>query len=198
VIVHRSSDLVAEHVTSVGPIPTTTAQRLLLDLGSVVPWWTVSRALEQLIASRRVTPRGMRELLDTVARRGRNGIGVLRQVLENRELGDQISDSGLEEELAKLYAEHGVAPPVFQYSIFLDGRWRVIDFCYPELEIAIEVDGYEVHTRYDIFQDDRVRGNELELQGWMILHFTRQMILHRRGYVARTTREALRRRRTGR
>ena len=62
----------------------------------------------------------------------------------------------------------------------------------------IEVDGFEAHTRYDVFQDDRVRGNELELEGWMILHFTRQMIMHRRGYVARTTREALDRRRTGR
>ena len=35
------------------------------------------------------------------SRRGRNGVGVLRQVLENRALGDRISDSGLEE-MAKL------------------------------------------------------------------------------------------------
>lgn len=198
VVVHRSSDLIADHIMKVGPIPVTNPYRLLIDLGSVVPWWTVSRALEQLIANRQVRPTRVRDVLDTISRRGRNGVGILRQVLDNRALGDQISDSGLEEEMAKLYASYGVEPPVFQYSIHLDGRWRYIDFCYPELTIAIEVDGYEAHTRHDVFEDDRVRGNELELEGWMILHFTRQMIMHRQGYVARTTREALARRRTGR
>jgi very-short-patch-repair endonuclease len=196
-IVHRSSDLVAEHVALVGPIPTTTPYRLLVDLGCVVPWWTVSRALEQLIASRRVTPRGVRALLATISRRGRDGVGVLREVLENRALGDEISDSGLEEAMAKLYADHDVERPQFQYSVWLDDRWRFIDFSYPELKIAIEVDGYESHTRYDRFQDDRVRGNELELEGWLVLHFTRQMILRRQAYVARTTRQALARRRSG-
>ena len=114
-----------------------------------------------------------------------------------RALGDQISDSGLEEVLAKLYRESQVELPVFQYSIFVDGRWRFIDFCYPELEIAIEVDGYEVHIEERTFEDDRFRGNELELLGWTILHFTRRMIMHRPGYVARTTTEALRLARTG-
>jgi hypothetical protein len=197
VIVHRSSDLVAEHVGRVGPIPTTTPYRLLVDLGCVVPWWTVSRAVEQLIADRRVTPAGVRQLLETISRRGRNGVGVLRTVLENRALGDAISDSGLEEEMAKLYAAHGVDRPAFQHSIWLDGRWRFIDFSYPDLDIAIEVDGFESHTRHDVFEDDRVRGNELELRGWLVLHFTRQMVVHRPAYVARTTREAIARRRSG-
>lgn len=191
-IVHRATDLVPDHVTTVGPIPTTNPYRLLLDLGSVVPWWTLSRALEDLIAARRVKPQHLRELLDTIARRGRNGVGVLRKVLDDRALGNLLSDSGLEEELAKVYREYEVEAPVFQHSILLDGRWRYIDFSYPELEIAIEVDGYEVHIREATFEDDRLRGNDLELLGWTILHFTRNMILHRRGYVARTTTEALR------
>jgi very-short-patch-repair endonuclease len=190
-VVHRASDLIPDHVVRIGPIATTNPYRLLVDLGSVVPWWTVSRAFEQLIADRRVTPARLRPFLDTIARRGRNGVGVLRQVLDNRALGDQISDSGLEEELAKLYRDAGVQLPAFQYSMWLDGRWRRIDFCYPEHEIAIEVDGYEPHIQYAVFEDDRLRGNELELLGWMILHFTRNMIMRRPGYVARVTREAL-------
>lgn len=195
-IVHRATDLVPEHIVRVGPIPTTDPYRLLVDLGSVVPRWTVANALEQLVADRRVTPARLRTYLDTIARRGRSGVGVLRDVLGDRALGDQISDSGLEETLAKLYREWDVEPPVFQHPVVLDGRQRYIDFSYPELEIAIEVDGYEVHIQKAAFEDDRLRGNDLELLGWTILHFTWNMIVHRPGYVARTTSEAVRQART--
>jgi very-short-patch-repair endonuclease len=193
VVIHRSRDLVPRHVSIRDAIPATKPHRILVDLGAVVPWWLVSRALEQLIAARHVTPSSVRSFLDEISRQGRDGAGILRRVLDNRALGDEPSDSGLEEVMARLASDHALPTPVFQYAIQLPGGWRSIDFAYPQAErrIAIEVDGFEVHTRYDVFQRDRVRGNELELAGWMVLHFSRDQVLHRPTYVARTIRDAL-------
>jgi very-short-patch-repair endonuclease len=193
VVVHRSRDLVPRQVTVRDAIPVTTPHRLLVDLGAVVPWWLVSRALEELVAARHVTPTSVRTFLDEISRRGRDGAGILRRVLDNRALGDKQSDSGLEGVMAKLVQDHALPAPVFQFAVQLPGGWRSIDFAYPRSDrmIAIEVDGFEVHTRYDVFQRDRVRGNELELAGWMVLHFSREQVVHRPTYVARTIRDAL-------
>lgn len=191
VVTHRSTDLVPEHCREISGILVTNEHRLLVDLGGVVPWWVVSRALETLVAQRRVTPKSVERFLGDIARRGRNGVGVLREVLERRALGVEVSDSGLEVLFAGICQAAGLPAPDFQYAIRLDGRWRRIDFCYPELLIAIEIDGYEAHTRFDVFDDDRVRGNELELRGWLVLRFTRMQIEQREGYVVRTIRRAI-------
>ena len=74
----------------------------------------------------------------------------------------------------------------------LGGRQRRIDFAIPSVRVAIEVDGYESHTRWDVFQDDRVRGNELELAGWMVLHFTWHQLTRRPDYVIRVLTQAIR------
>lgn len=190
-VLHRSVDLVPDHVVVVRGIPTTHELRLLVDLGGVVPRWTVKRALEDLVAARRVTPAQVKAFRRSVAKRGRNGCGILREILDDRALGDQISDSGLEEVCASLFRDADLPAPSFQYTIWLDGRWRRIDFCYPQLMIAIEVDGFEAHTTHQAFEDDRVRGNELELHGWLVLHFTRRQILDQPTYVASTVRRAL-------
>ena len=45
------------------------------------------------------------------------------------------------------------------------------------VRVAFEVDGYGVHLRsLDAFEHDRVRRNELEIDGWTILNFTRRLI----------------------
>jgi very-short-patch-repair endonuclease len=191
VTLHRSTDLVDQHAEAIRAIPTTNVHRLLVDLGAVLPAFLVADALEQMVASRRVTPVSARAFLETVARRGRDGAGVLRHVLDDRALGDQVSDSGLEARTARLCRDANLPKPVFQYWIELAGGWRRLDFCYPEQLIAIEIDGYEAHSGRVAFEDDRVRGNELEVLGWLVLHFTWQQVVKRPEYVAGVLRRAL-------
>ncbi len=52
-----------------------------------------------------------------------------------------------------------------------DHRYR-IDLAYPDLRIAIELDGWAVHGTRGAFDHDRARGNELALAGWTLLRFT--------------------------
>jgi very-short-patch-repair endonuclease len=47
-----------------------------------------------------------------------------------------------------------------------------VDLALPELRIAIEYDGREVHERDDVFVKDRRRQNALVAAGWVVLRFS--------------------------
>ena len=47
-----------------------------------------------------------------------------------------------------------------------------LDLALPELKIAIEYDGREVHDREDAFVNDRRRQNALVAEGWVVLRFS--------------------------
>ena len=134
---------------------------------------------------------GVQSALGRLGGRGRRGAGVLRRVLEQRGLGTLTHEGALEPMLADLCARFGLPMPDYQYEITLDGGRRRLDFAYPDLRIAIEVDGYEFHSRYERFEDDRVRANALELAGWLVLRFTWHELVHRPDRVAATIRRAV-------
>ena len=82
---------------------------------------------------------------------------------------------------------------MFQYPIAIDGQRRRIDFAYPELRLAIEVDGWEHHLQFDQWQDDHVRQNDLVNRGWVVIRFTWTQVVEDPGYVADVIARALRR-----
>lgn len=47
-----------------------------------------------------------------------------------------------------------------------------IDIAFPELMLAIEIDGYEHHSSRTAFEHDRRKHNDLVRSGWTVLHFT--------------------------
>ncbi len=66
-----------------------------------------------------------------------------------------------------------------------------LDLCYPELRIAIEVDGRAYHIWTDTWERDLRRQNQLVLAGWTVLRFTAADLRHRPGQVADQVRRAL-------
>ena len=193
IIVHRSIDLSARHLVKRRRIPVTTPMRLLVDLGAVSPPVVVENALDDLVGRRIISVAGTRSTLDELAATGRSGVATLRSVLDRR-TGQEatMSRSRLEAIFVRLAVRAGLPTPEFQYRVVLGGRPRRIDFALPSLRIAIEVDGYESHTRWSVFQDDRVRGNELELAGWTVLRFTWHQLTRRPDYVIEMLTRAIR------
>jgi hypothetical protein len=176
VVRHRSLDLERDDVTIVRDIPTTTVARSLVDAGAVLPAFLVERLVERAVGRKLTSPDELSAMLDRVARKGRRGAGVLRQVLKQRGLGSRTGESELEEMFARVCTAWGVPLPSFQHWIFVGGTWRRIDFAYVEQKVAIEVDGYEVHTLPSVFVDDRVRQNDLIAAGWRVLRFSREQL----------------------
>lgn len=168
-------------------IPTTTPMRMLADLGSVESAATVEGLLDRIEGARLVSIAAVEWELARLARPGRRGVGPLRQVLDRRALLETPPDGVLEPRFARLCRLAGLPAPVFQHLV---GRFRV-DFAYPELLIAIEVDGYGSHSSPSAFQADRTRQNELVGKGWMVLRFTWADVVRRPERVARQIADAI-------
>lgn len=191
VTVHRTRDPL--DLTRRRAIPVTSPMRAILDLGAVVPAWAVEAALDRAEAAGVCSIAAVEWERARVARPGRRGSGVLREVLDRRALLEVPPDGVLEPRFARLCKAAGLPAPVFQHPV---GRFR-IDFAYPELLIAIEVDGYGPHASRAAFQRDRSRQNDLVALGWTVLRFTWADIVKRPDHVARVLRQAFARARAG-
>ena len=183
-LLHRVPDLVPQDVTSIGPIPVTTRPRTLVDLGSVVRPWLVSRTLEEWLRDGHVTVAEVRAVLERVARKGRSGVGVLRTILDGRALGVSSPDSLAEAKLAEALRAVGAPQPVHHHLVTVGFDTFEVDFAYPSERLLIEVDGFAPHTTPAAFEEDRRRQNLLEEAGHMVLRYTAARVMRRAHAIA--------------
>lgn len=73
-------------------------------------------------------------------------------------------------------------------TVWVHGRKCCLDLAIEEIKLAVEVDGWTVHSRSDAFGSDRERQNELVRAGWTVLRYTPQQI---RGNLERVRAEIL-------
>lgn len=191
-IVHRVGDLHPELAEDREGLHITDPVRTVIDLGLVLPKWSVSDALSRGITTRLLGVQEVDRLREALGRQGRNGTGVMRQILEERLLLGGNEESLLEKRFNDLVRRHDLMAPVTQYELWHAGRFIArIDAAYPERKLAIEVDGFSAHTSPDTFQRDRTRQNRLVALGWTVLRFTWADIVQRPAAVAQTIREAI-------
>jgi very-short-patch-repair endonuclease len=161
--------------------------RTIIDLGAVCPAHLVEDALDRALIDRLCTMAAVEWELARIARPGRRGAGVLHQVLDRRALGSGRPEGLLEARFAQLVKRYGLPEPVFQFEF---GGFR-IDFAFPHVLLAIEVDGYLAHASRAAFQADRERQNQLVAAGWAILRFTWEDVVCRPAKVAAAIQEAI-------
>ena len=172
-VVHRSLDLDEGWSTQHRAIPVTEPARTLVDLGAVAPEWVVRDAFERAVVARLVTVAAVEHARGDLGRPGRSGAGVLGRILDDRALGARPPDSVLEARLASILRRAQVPEPVFQHEVRHGRRFVArVDFAYPDLRLAIEVDGLDVHGSAMALQRDLTRQNALVGAGWTVLRFT--------------------------
>jgi hypothetical protein len=114
--------------------------------------------------------------IDALSRPGRRTPRSLIEAMILRSPGHDPGRSALESRVLAAIAAAGLPEPERQHPVIRpDGRKAFIDLAYPEQLVAIEADGWEVHGQRAAFDADRVRGNELVLLGWKVLHVTSAM-----------------------
>lgn len=187
VLVHQSMDPPRRLHRS--RIPVSTPMRALADVAAVADVETVVAMLDRAEVSRCFTVAAAEWQLDAIARRGRPGIRTLRTALDQYALLDEPPDGMLEPRFARLAKKAGLPPGAFQHRV---GKYR-IDFAYPELMIAIEVDGYGPRASRRRFQSDTDRQNVLTAAGWTVLRFTWNDVVRRPAYVAAIIGDTIRR-----
>lgn len=190
VLTHQSRDLDKVVPTIVSSIPVTRVERTLLDLGQVVRLTTVQLALDDARRQRLTDWDRLLGCLVLHARRGRDGVGALRKVLESHSAELAVTDSGFERLVLVRLAEAGLPTPVLQHEVQVAGRTYRLDLAYPDRRLAIELDG-SIHLRRDVWERDHIRQNDLVLAGWTVLRFTWRDYKDRQSHMIQAIRAAL-------
>lgn len=171
--VHFTDRMPPSHLTTREGLPITSVERTLLDLGAVVPERKVAIALDAAVYRGLTTLPRLASCLHEVARRGRRGCGVLRRILSERDSLATLPNSPLETVFFEALARSPFPMPELQYEIRDRGRFVARpDFAWPEIGIAIELDGYDPHAGLDSFKRDRQRFNSMTSMGWRVVYGT--------------------------
>jgi hypothetical protein len=172
-VVHETTKLLPEDVTESDGIPVTTVEQTLLGLAALKKAAVVEMAFDSALRRELTTYAALRAFVDRKAARGRNGIVLLRSILDTNDPLAGVPESARETALKRLLRRHGFPPPVFQYVIRHEGRFVArVDAAYPELRIAIEYDSYEHHTGKLALVRDTDRRNQLTQIRWQTVAFT--------------------------
>ncbi|HMG43406.1 MAG TPA: type IV toxin-antitoxin system AbiEi family antitoxin domain-containing protein [Acidimicrobiales bacterium] len=188
--IHRIRDLDRVQPVRRAGIPTTPIERTLLDLGAVATKGVVLIAVDD---ARRKDLTDWDRLLDCLvlhARRGRDGVGTFRSILDDHFGELAVTGSAFERLVYAFLCEAGLPQPVLQHEVCVDGRDYRFDLAYPEQRVGIELDG-TIHLRRDVWEKDHERQNALVLAGWTVLRFTWRDYQERRLDLVREVRAAL-------
>lgn len=173
IIVHRTIDLPGADITRVQGIPVTSPARTLIDLGAVVSTDVVEEALDDALRRNLVTLRRLSWKLRDPATSKRPGSAAIRSILADRNTDKAPTGSVLETRILRMFRAKGLPEPTRQHQIWEKGRLRaVIDFAYPDHQVAIEVDGLRHHSGRIQWERDLARQNYLSSLGWRVFRVT--------------------------
>lgn len=194
VLVHRHKDLSPDHVMLVDGIPCAGYLRTLVDLGAVEPEWVVRDAFERALTMRVITLPAAEWIITELSRRGRNGVGVFRHVVDQHVLGMRAPDSILEPRAMRIFRKYGLPTPTFQYELRTPAGLFVarFDFAYPSIKEAFEVNGWEHHSTPQQVTAGYAREHGARRLGWGITNFSYWHVVKDERYVAATVTDVLR------
>jgi very-short-patch-repair endonuclease len=176
-VVHRSSSLSPDDVTWRHGIPVLKPLVAMLSIGAVLPPMEVAELMVRARQKKLFDPTAVEATLARQARSGSDGIRVCRDALELVMIGDRPADSVLE-----LRFHHGpgrLLPPYeYQYEVKIDGKTYRPDFAYPDVKVAIEVDGYEKRKDMESLIRDTRKTRALAKAGWTVPHAAWHDVVH--------------------
>lgn len=171
--VHRTGTLKTEDLRVLDGIPVLSAARTLADCSSRFDDRALGALVDEGLRRRVLTLGELHALLrrlPTIAP-GRSP-ARLERVLRARTAGYHPGDSELESRVSRVIVDAGFPTPVRQHRVTVGGRTYFLDLAYPDVKVAIEVDGFDYHRDRGAFDRDRMRQNDLVGVGWTVLRFT--------------------------
>lgn len=170
--VYRTRCWVPNDVTEFDTWLITSPARTLVDLSGRTPLQLLGKHTDEFIRHGRMSI----EDLVACAERLPKGFGrqhwKLWRVIQQRLSGFQPGDSAAESMAIRLILEAGLPCPHVSYTVDAEGVRLRLDLAWPELLIAVEIDGYAFHNTRTTFDLDHGRDLLLARAGWRVLRFT--------------------------
>lgn len=175
---HRTTFLPPHHVTELDGIPVLTPSRLLFQLAASTSVERMARLTDKVWARRLVSGRSLHEMCDELSEHGRDGMRVMREVLDARPLGYVPPESNLEARVQELMQKHGLPP--MRRQVDLGGReWLGrVDFLAAGCPLIVFVDGEHWHSSVLDRAADARQQAELEAAGFVVVRVTEFEVWH--------------------
>lgn len=171
VTVHRVERLDPCDVELLRGVSVTTPARTLVDLAARLSARELARSFDEALIAGAVDAEAVRSALHRV--RSRRGVRLLGSLVEERS-GRSRPDSILEAKV--IHVLEPLRPFEVHHQLILDGELLIVDIAWPEEQVALECDGWVVHSRSRTkFDRDRRRDNLLVAHGWRAGHVTSAM-----------------------
>jgi very-short-patch-repair endonuclease len=187
IIVHQRNRLWA---VSRNGFRVTTPMLTLLDLADVYAEERLERTLDDAHRRGLISPTRLCEFLSLPTNRNRPGAGILRDLVAMRD-GNRPIGSHLETLLFRALRVRGLPLPLPQHPVPTRNGMRYIDFAYPDVMLAIELDGLDGHAGRLALEADWSRQNDLEELGWTFRRFVWTQVRTDAGGVAAVIATAL-------
>ena len=193
IVVHATNRLPEEQVTSIRRIPVTSIERTLLDLCGRFGRRSAAIAIDNSLSRGLTTVGELDYCLFRTARRGRNGCGRLRDLIEQRASLPVAPTTPLETVVFQMIVDHGLPLPELQHAI-VDAAGRFVarpDFVYVDQKLIIEAHSRLWHEGHEKRDSDARRDMSLRMLGFDILYVTWPDATHYRDRTAAIIRERL-------
>ncbi|MBW3668901.1 MAG: hypothetical protein KY443_06775 [Actinobacteria bacterium] len=197
--VHESRRLPESHRTVVRGIPVSTVARTLFDLAGApgMPEARVERAVDNALARSPALLRRLHIMLRELAVRGRPGIALMRELLDERPANYIAPASGLEARAIRLLADAGIAT---DRQVDVGDRDWVgrVDLRVTGTNVVIEIDSALHHTAHSDRLRDADRDASPAAAGLVVVRATDDDVFHRPWVLEQRVRRALSGLRSGR
>ncbi|MGI9601856.1 MAG: type IV toxin-antitoxin system AbiEi family antitoxin domain-containing protein [Acidimicrobiales bacterium] len=171
--VHESTQFDRVERTVRQGIPVTGVARTVLDVAAVVGRRRLEWTIDAVLRQRMLDWPDLYDVLVRHSRRGRDGCGRLRALLDVRFGDTAIPDSKWNRLVANLLADADLPMPELEFSVHDGGEFVArVDLAYPYRKVAIELDSARFHLNRESFEADPRRKNRLSVLGWTVLTFT--------------------------
>jgi len=177
--VHQPRLLLPEHVLVLDGIRTTSPTRTLFDLAGVLHPGRLERALDTALASGLTTIPLLRKMLKQLARKGRPGIRIMRELLAARPLGYRPPESGLESRFQRLARQAGIWTFERQVDVGDEYDWiGRVDFIERSKRVIVEVQSARFHGSLSDEMRDAKRRALLRAAGWTLIEVKEHDLWH--------------------
>jgi very-short-patch-repair endonuclease len=193
VVVHEIARLRDHHVAELHCVPLVRPEVVVLQLCGREHPERAARVLDDMWRRRLLSGPSLRRVLGELAARGRNGVRLLRTLLDER--GDDYvpPDSGLERRFEQVLAEAG--EPGLRRQVDVGGdRWvGRVDFRHEHLPLVVEVQSELYHSALTDARRDAERAAALRAAGFEVIAVTEEQVWYRPREVVEAVERARRR-----
>jgi very-short-patch-repair endonuclease/predicted transcriptional regulator of viral defense system len=172
--------------TEIDGFRSTTASRTIIDLAATASVSQLERAIDSAVRDGWSSPAFLRRRLGALRGRGRRGVRLLDELLE-----DSGGHSDLERRFLALVRRAGLPKPTCQRILGRGETVSRVDFSFEPRPVLVEVSGRRGHASDAERAKDARRRNELQELGFVVLEFTNRQVREQPGYVIATLRRHL-------